>query len=218
VASLDLRSHTGVHPRLGVVDVVPFVPVGAATIDDAIAHRDDFARWLADAHGVPAFVYGPERSLPDVRRHAFVDLRPDHGPAEPHPTAGATAVGARPLLVAYNVWLDGVALDEARVIARAIRSPEVRALAFAVEDTVQVSMNLVQPLEVGPAAVYDLVAAAAPIRRAELVGLVPDAVRSAIPRARWAELDLDGDRTIEARLEAAGHPVGGTTDPAGPTI
>lgn len=92
---LDLRRHSGVHPRLGVLDVVPFVPYGGGTMADAIGERDSYAAWLGNEIGVPCFCYGPERSLPEVRRRAFVDLEPDYGPLEPHPTAGATCVGAR---------------------------------------------------------------------------------------------------------------------------
>jgi glutamate formiminotransferase len=204
VLRLDLRAHRGVHPRIGVVDVVPFVPLGAATLDDALAARDRFAAWLGGELGVPCFRYGPERSLPEIRRHAFTSLAPDTGPPEPHPTAGACAVGARPPLVAYNVWLAAADLALARHIARDIRGPAVRALGLEVGERVQVSMNLIDPSAVGPAEAFDLVAARAPVAGAELVGLVPDAVLQAVDRRRWAELDLAADRTIEARLRARG--------------
>jgi glutamate formiminotransferase len=200
VARLDLRSHAGVHPRFGVVDVVPFVPLEGSTPDDALAARDAFARWMATDLGVPCFLYGPERSLPEVRRGAFGDLRPDHGADHPHPTAGATAVGARPFLIAYNLWLADPDLPLAQRLVRALRGPAVRALALQVGSHVQVSMNLIDPDQVGPADVYDEVASVAAIARAELVGLVPDRVRDRIPRARWAELDLAGDKTINTRL------------------
>ena len=204
VLRLDLRDHEGVHPRIGVLDVVPFVPLGRSTLADALAARDRFATWAADTLGVPCFVYGPERSLPDIRRHAWADLAPTTGPDRPHPTAGAVAVGARPLLVAYNVWLADPDLDLARSIARDLRGPGVRTLGLAVGDEVQVSMNLVDPSVVGPADVYDAVAARAAIARAELVGLVPDAVLAAIDPGRWAQLDLGADRTIEARVATRG--------------
>jgi glutamate formiminotransferase len=205
VAQLDLTDHDGVHPRLGVVDVVPFVALDGSTPADAVAARDAFAAWLGDVVGVPCFRYGEERSLPEVRRRAFADLAPDTGPAEPHPTAGACAVGARPPLVAYNVWLADDDVAAARAIAAEVRRPGVRTLGLQVGARVQVSMNLVAPEEVGPAAAYDLVRAAAEARGhavagAELVGLVPERVLAAVPRARWRELDLDEDRTIEARL------------------
>lgn len=205
VDRIDLRDHRGVHPRLGAVDVVPFVPLGAAPVDDAVAARERYLRWSADELGVPAFRYGPERSLPELRRRAFVELAPDAGGPQPHRTAGATAVGARPVLVAYNVWLAEADVALARRIAAEVRGPAVRALGLPVGDRVQVSMNLVAPAEVGPAAAFDAVARRSPVAGAELVGLVPAAVLGATPRHRWAELDLADDRTIEARLESTGR-------------
>jgi glutamate formiminotransferase / 5-formyltetrahydrofolate cyclo-ligase len=194
VATIDLRRHTGVHPRLGAVDVVPFVPYGDSTMADAEVARDEFAAWVAGELGVPALVYreaGP--TLPQVRATARFQLLP-------HPTAGAVAVGARRPLVAYNVWLVEPDLDLARRIAREVRSPAVRALGLPVGDRVQVSMNLVEPLVVGPAAAYDAVAAMAPVAGAELVGLVPRAVLDAVAEDRWEELDLDARCSVEARL------------------
>ncbi|MCU0267367.1 MAG: hypothetical protein MUF83_01840 [Acidimicrobiales bacterium] len=207
VLQLDLRTHRGVHPRIGVLDVVPFVPLGPSTLRDALDARDAFARWLGDDLGVPCFLYGPERSLPTVRRSAFTDLAPDTGPRHPHPTAGATAVGARLPLVAYNLWLAEPDLARARAIAAGLRGPTVRALGLAVADAVQVSMNLVAPDVTGPADVYDLVSREAAVARAELVGLLPAAVLRRTPRERWAELDLAEDRTIEARLATTGRTV-----------
>lgn len=200
VEQLDLRSHDGVHPRIGVVDVVPFVPLRDATLPDAIGARDAFCAWAADELGVPCFRYGPERSLPDVRRGAFRTLSPDVGPVAPHPTAGAMAVGARPILVAYNVWLAEPDLDEAKRIAAGLRSPSVRALGLQVGDAVQVSMNLIAPDVTGPGAVVDAIGALAEIERCELVGLVPRAVVEREDPTRWVELDLALDATIEARL------------------
>jgi glutamate formiminotransferase len=203
VATLDLRGHDGVHPRIGVVDVVPFVALAGATAADATAARDAFGRWAAAELDLPGFAYGPERTLPEVRRDAFGALAPTWGGAAPHPTAGAVAVGARPLLVAYNLWLaPGTDLATARAVAATVRAPAVRTLGLAVGEEVQVSTNLVAPHEVGPAQVWDAVAAHAPIARAELVGLVPEAVLAATPERRWAALDLAPDRTIEARLAA----------------
>ena len=205
IETLDLRTHAGVHPRIGVVDVVPFVPLGPATIADAVAARARFASWAAVELGVPCFLYGPERSLPDVRRGAFTTIRPDTGPPSPHPTAGAIAVGARPVLVAYNLWLAAPAdTSLARRIAGEIRGPSVRALGLDVGGQPQVSCNLVAPATTGPGAVYDAVAGRARIERAELVGLLPAAVLQAEPPDRWSQLDLGADRTIEARLQEAG--------------
>lgn len=203
VERLDLRRHDGVHPRIGVVDVVPFVALAGSTMADAVRARDDFCRWAGEELQLPCFRYGPERTLPEVRRHAFGDLAPDCGPAVPHPSAGAAAVGARPLLVAYNVWLAEHDLALARRVAAAVRRPEVRALGLQVGDRVQVSMNLIDPLVVGPGVATDAVQALAEVAGCELVGLLPDAVLRGEDPARWRDLDLSADRTIEARLAAA---------------
>jgi glutamate formiminotransferase / 5-formyltetrahydrofolate cyclo-ligase len=206
VEQLDLREHSGVHPRLGVLDVVPFVPLARSTLDDAVGARGRFARWAADVLELPCFLYGPERSLPEVRKSAFSALSPDTGPPRPHRTAGATCVGARPVLVAYNLWLGrGADLALARSIASELRSPGVvRALGLQVGDEVQVSLNLVDPTALGPDAAFDAVAARAPVARAELVGLLPRSILSGIPRTRWDELDLSESRTIEAGLRIGG--------------
>lgn len=203
VELLDIGLHDGAHPRLGVVDVVPFVPLGGASMEDALAARDQFAAWAGSELGLPCFLYGPERSLPEVRRQAFAGLEPETGPRVAHPTAGAVCVGARDVLVAYNLWLTkGTPLEEGRQVAAAIRGPGVRALGLSVGEWTQVSTNLVEPAVLGPAQVYDLVAALAVVERAELVGLVPASVLTATPRHRWEELDLAPDRTIEARMES----------------
>lgn len=206
VARLDLSVHAGVHPRMGVLDVVPFVDLDEPrrTSPSALAARDRFATWAAGELGVPCFVFGPERSLPEVRRRAFRDLTPDTGPPLAHPSAGACAVGARGVLVAYNLWLANADVDVARTQASAIRGPAVRALGLGVGGMAQVSINLIAPYSVGPAVVYDAVAASAEIDRAELVGLIPHDVLHAIDRQRWSQLGLDPSRTIESRLKQAG--------------
>jgi glutamate formiminotransferase len=223
VARIDIGSHAGVHPRIGALDVVPFVPLSPTTPSDhqwseVLGARNRFAQWAGDELALPCFLYGPERSLPDVRKNAFVALAPDTGPGKPHPTAGATAVGCRPVLVAYNVWIaaDGSgeesgpahALAVARSLATELRSPTVRTLGLAVGDGAQVSFNLIDPVSASIAEVYDAVAAGAEahgcsVTRAELVGLVPTRLLLAAPRHRWPELDLAEDRTIEMRIDAA---------------
>lgn len=214
VHAVDLRLHHGVHPRSGAVDVVPFVPLfgssgrPAGPEDDlgaALAARQDFARWAADALGLPCFFYGPERSLPEVRRQAFVTLSSDNGLAAPHPSAGWCAVGARPALVAFNIWLGSTDRDAASQIASELRRPGIRALGFAVGDQVQVSCNLVDPYNVGPLEVMALVETLAGARhlaveRAELVGLAPAALLDHTPAEQWARCDLSPQRTVEARL------------------
>jgi glutamate formiminotransferase len=213
VERLDLSAHRGAHPRTGVVDVVPFVPLGwrapfeGGDLGPALQARQAFAAWMARQLEVPCFLYGPERSLPELRRRARGHGPPDLGPPRPHPTAGATAVGARPLLMAYNLWLARADLGLGRELARDLRSPQVRALAFELDGKVQVSTNLLDPLRVGPAAAYDRVAARAQVERAEVVGLVPARVLAATPRRRWAELGLDPSLTIEARWEQGGLPL-----------
>ncbi len=218
VATIDLRHHTGVHPRLGAVDVVPFVPLpGGASMDQALAAREGFIRWAGVELGLPCFRYGPERTLPEVRRHAFQPLRPDAGPPTAHPTAGATAVGARPVLVAYNVWITdgegaahadhGHARAVARSVAAALRGPGIRALGLPVGVGAQVSVNLLEPGPTSVSDLYDAVARLAGaegcrILRAELVGLVPAEVVASVPARRRRLLDVSEDRTIEARLSA----------------
>jgi glutamate formiminotransferase len=210
VALVDLRGHSGVHPRIGALDVVPFVPLGSATLADAEAAADRFAEWAGRELALPCFRYGDRRSLPEVRRGAFTEFAPDTGPPHPHPTAGATAVGARPVLVAYNLWLTRPDLELARAIARRLRTvPGVRALGLPVGERVQVSMNLVDPDRTGPGEVYREVAAlaendGAEIDGAELVGLIPERVLERVPVGEWERLDLARDRTIEARLAAGG--------------
>ena len=198
VARIDLRRHRGIHPRLGALDVVPFVPYGDSTIEQARAAREAFVVWAALELALPGLVYGDGGpNLPDLRRSARLQLLP-------HPTAGAVCVAARTPLVAFNVWLASDDLSVARRVAAAVRSPAVRALGLPVGDRVQVSMNLVDPLQVGPDAAFDAVAAHATVTGAELVGLVPDAVLRAVPQSRWDQLDLGEDRTVEARLARRG--------------
>ena len=205
VESLDLSGHEGVHPRLGVVDVVPFVALASSTVDDARRARDDFARWAAEELAVPVFLYGLERTLPDVRRSAWHTLEPDIGPSRPHPTAGAMCVGTRPVLIAYNVFLADNDLVLARDIAHRIRRPGLRTLAFVVDGTAQVSMNIVDADGISISDVYDAVADEAKALgtralRAELVGLLLERHLRMNDQSRWAELDLGPDKTIESRL------------------
>ena len=217
VQHIDLRHHDGVHPRLGALDVVPFVPLRpdgspgqpGTDLGPAIEARDRFAAWAGAELALPCFLYGPERTLPEVRRGAFGRLAPDTGPTRPHPRAGACAVGARHVLLAYNVWLATPDLAVARAVASEIRGPAVRALGLAVGTATQVSCNLVDPLVVGPAQVYDAVRRLAEqsgteVARAELVGLAPAAVVEAVASTRRAELDLGPEKTIEALLSGPG--------------
>lgn len=217
---IDLRGHRGVHPRLGAVDVVPFVALDPAEADRAVDAARGYAGWAGGTLGVPVFLYDradPQgRTLPDTRRDAFSARPPDHGPAGPHPSFGAVAVGARDVLVAVNWELGTADAGVARAVAGDVRErdgglPGVRALGLplASRDTAQVSMNLVDveatSLEDAHRAVSEAAAARrVSVERVELVGLVP-----AAELARWsAEFrswsGIGDDHTIEARLRRAG--------------
>ena len=221
VGAIDLRTHHGVHPRLGAVDVVPFVPLpfpAGATVgwDAVLAARNAFARWMATSLAVPCFLYGPERTLPEIRRGAFTTLTPDIGPVAPHPTAGACAVGARDVLIAYNVWIgassgpdspdDTGVVSVARSLAATLRRPGLRTLGVAVDGGGQVSCNVVDPARVGLLDVYDAVAGGAAahgcsVWKGELVGLLPRSALDAVPDHRWADVGLQAEDTIEFRLD-----------------
>jgi len=221
VSTIDLTGHDGVHPRFGAVDVVPFVPLvdtdGTATSWEAVvAARDGYATWSGDTLGVPCFRYGPERSLPDVRRGAFTTLASDTGPPTLHPTAGATAVGARSVLIAYNVWIeaqpdgegrgDDQVVSVARRLAARLRQPGLRTLGLAVGGAAQVSCNVVDPALVMLTDIYDTVEAGARserciVTRGELVGLLPRSALSAVPESRWNSLGLRVEDSIEFQLD-----------------
>ena len=200
LALIDMNSHEGQHPRIGAVDVVPFVPLGETTIEECVdlAHR--FGRHVADRFELPVYYYAraalrPDRTvLADIRRPQYEGLReliatderaPDIGPRQLHPTGGAVAVGARPFLIAYNINLESPDVDLAKRIARAVREssgglPRVQALGLYLEDLAcaQVSMNLldytVTPIWKVWQAVTDLAAAeGVEARESELIGLAP---------------------------------------------
>jgi glutamate formiminotransferase len=201
VEIMDINHHSGVHPRIGVVDVVPFVPVTGSSWNDAVDARNAFAQWAAQELQVPCFLYGDERTLPDIRRGAWHSLQPDVGPTSPHSTAGGMCVGARLPLIAYNLWLADVDLATTKKIAATVRSKSIRTLGLQVGNFTQVSINLVQPEVANPADAWDAVRQFTDIHHAELVGLLPRDVLVSIPEGRWEELDLADDRTIEWRLD-----------------
>ena len=165
VEQIDMREHEGEHPRMGAIDVVPFIPLMDATMEDCVALAEEFAEEFADRTDVPTYLYEeaarrPEReNLPTIREGEFEGLRetigsdperePDFGPNHIHETAGATAVGARFFLVAFNVNLDTDDLDVAQDIATSVRNSSggyrhVKAMGFDIEERgiVQVSMNM----------------------------------------------------------------------------
>jgi glutamate formiminotransferase len=188
---IDLMTHEGVHPRLGAVDVIPFYPLRDASMDVALFAALSCAGRLWQELALPSFLYeeaatSPEtRALPWIRKHAFVDLAPDVGGPEPHSTGGAAVVGARGLLVAYNVDLDVGDPQPARAIAAAIRqrfAGRVRTLGLYLPSrgAAQVSMNLLQPEttcleEVYAAVEAEALKAGVGVLNSEIVGLVPGA-------------------------------------------
>jgi glutamate formiminotransferase len=201
-ARVDMREHRGIHPRIGALDVLPFVPLRNLAIADAVAIARRVGHAIAAAPGLPVYFYGaattrPERrAVRDIRRGEYEGLSarlddpawwPDAGPAVFVPRLGATMVGARDVLVAYNVWLDSRDLGAARAIASAVRESSgglaaVQALGVPLErrGLVQISMNLLDYRRTGIARAYDAVGAEAArrglrIKRAELVGLAPRA-------------------------------------------
>ena len=207
VQLLQLDTHQGVHPRLGVVDVVPFIALDESTMHDAILARDEFAHWASSELSVPCFVYGAERTLPDIRHQAWLNLQPQYGPSAPHSTAGAICVGARDSLVAYNVWLNTKTSEkDARSIAQSVRGDGIRTLALQVGNHWQISMNLIDPDRIGPDNATDRVINIAHqhnvvIDHCELVGLIAHSALKKISENRWNELDLSSEQTIEFRRQ-----------------
>lgn len=215
-AQIDLRDHVGVHPRLGALDVVPFVALDDTPPDVAIDTARRFAAWIATGLGVPAFLYDDadprQRSLPEVRREAFGARRPDAGPGLPDPVLGAVAVGARPPLVALNLELDRDDLPLARAVARSLRErdgglPGVRALGLrlASREHAQVSMSLfalgATGLEAACTTARDRIRAGnAEVVHVELVGLVPRAELERCSTELLAWTGIGDDQTIEARM------------------
>ena len=236
---IDLTNHRGVHPRMGALDVLPFVPLGEATRLSGAADPDrDCAalavragRRIAAEAGVPVYLYGaaarrPDRAaLPAVRGRGFESLRdapdPDLGGPGLHPTAGATAVGAREVLIAYNVELAGADLELARRIAAAVRErdgglPAVRAMGVALAERglVQVSMNLLDYKVTPPAAAFAAVAelaerAGARVEASEIVGLVPAAALAGTDPATLRLRGFTPELLLERRLDLALHTMAG---------
>jgi glutamate formiminotransferase/formiminotetrahydrofolate cyclodeaminase len=225
---IDLTQHRGQHPRMGATDVVPFVPVEGVTLDDCAELARKLGRRVGESLAIPVFLYeaaatSPERvSLADVRRGEFEGLReaigqdparrPDFGPERIHPTAGATAIGARRFLVAFNANLNTPDVRVAKAVAAAVREQggglrHVRALGFSIENgrRAQVSMNLVNveatPIHRVLALVRDEAARhGAAISGCEVVGLVPE---TAMLAAAEHALQLEGfrrDQVLELRL------------------
>ncbi|MCC6465450.1 MAG: glutamate formimidoyltransferase [Planctomycetes bacterium] len=232
---IDLRQHQGEHPRMGATDVVPFIPVQGCTMQDCARLAEQVAERIARELDIPTYLYAEaarqesRRKLADVRQGEFEGLReevptnaarkPDFGPARLHESAGATAVGARFFLVAYNVNLESRDLKLAKAIAKAIREkdgglPGVQAMGFelAAEGCVQVSMNLLDFRKTSPEQVFERIRELAgkqgvAIRESELVGLVPQA---ALPANAGAALKIKNfnpaNQIIEEKLGMSKFP------------
>jgi glutamate formiminotransferase len=218
IETIDMEVHTGEHPRIGAIDVVPFVPLGSTTLDDCIALARAFGARVADRFAMPVYLYAraatrPERvRLADVRKGGYEGVRddlaarvatraPDFGPARTHPRLGAVAVGARPFLIAWNINLESTDLEIAKQIARAVREsggglPAVQGNGFWIEELkcAQVSMNL---LDFGTTPMWRVweevgrlaAEAGVGIRESELIGLAPQAAFDDVARRAGAAAD-----------------------------
>jgi glutamate formiminotransferase len=223
---VDMNTHKGEHPRLGAVDVVPFIPLAGVTMEECVELAHRFGREVAERHHVPVYFYAkaaktPERvRLPDIRKPEYEGLAalletthvPDAGPKRMHATAGAIVVGARPFLIAFNIELDSTDLKLAQRIAKEIREssgglPAVQAKGFMLTDPprAQVSMNLLDHTVTSLATVWREVetratAAGVKVLRGELIGLIP---LDAVLQVAADSLKLDGftrDRVIESHF------------------
>jgi glutamate formiminotransferase len=227
VRSIDLRTHLGEHPRVGAVDVVPFVPIEGATMEHCVALARQVGAAVSDRFGVPVYLYEEaashvgRRQLEDIRRGGFEGLgakmgepgwAPDFGPPLPHPSAGAAVIGARPPLIAYNINLNSDRLDVAKKIAAAIRQSSggfkyVKAAGFRLEHRgiVQVSMNLTN-YELTPIArVFEAVRREAErygvsILESEIIGLVPAAALVSTAEFYLQLARFGPDQILENRL------------------
>lgn len=230
VELIDMRTHEGVHPRIGALDVLPFVPLAGVTMAEAraVAHR--VGRALAEEVGVPVYFYAqasdpPGRRLGELRRGGFEtlvrgwpsgrapDLLPgawDHPGA--HPTAGVISVGARPVLLAWNVLVSGLTLAQARGIAATLREsgggfPGLRALAFELrsQDALQISMNLEDVRAVSPFDVLRRIEAevdrmGGSVGETEVIGMIPDELVFPAAADRLRLADPAAERLLSRRL------------------
>ena len=224
VELIDLTVHTGEHPRLGAADVIPFIPIKNMTMEEAVALVKAVGEEAAKRYGLPVYLYEEAASAPhrqnlaEVRKGGFEHLaekmqqpewKPDFGPNHPHPTAGASVIGARQFLVAYNINLHSNDLDMAKAIARTIRFssggfPFCKALGLRLESLgmVQVSINLTNIEKTTIHQVFDKVKAEAArygvsIANSELIGLMP--LQALVDTtAHYLQLsDFSADRVIE---------------------
>jgi len=227
MAAVDLTTHKGEHPRLGAVDVTPFIPIDGITMAECVALAKSIAEDVASRFSLPVYLYEEastnplRRNLEDIRRGEFEGLAakmakpgwaPDYGPSVPHPTAGAAVIGARMPLIAYNINLNTNRLDVAKKIASAIRMSSgglryVKAMGIPLEDRglVQVSMNLTNYEKTPIFRVFDLVKREAErygvtVLESEIVGLVPAAaLRQSVEYYLQLE-GFSGDQVLENKL------------------
>ena len=232
VELIDLRNHQGVHPRFGAVDVIPFVPLGTTPMDYCVDLARRLGARLGQELGLPVFLYEAAATRPERRNLAYVrrgefeglaarlargDDPPDFGPAVPHPSAGAVAVGARPPLVAFNAVLGTSDLRVARAVARAVRGRDgglsgVKALGLPLPSrgTVQVSMNLVDPERATLWRVLEMVRREAarygvPVTATEVVGMIPLGALVAAAREFLQAHELEPSAVLEHALWEAGE-------------
>jgi glutamate formiminotransferase len=226
-ADVDLRTHRGEHPRMGAVDVIPFIPIEGVTMAECVALARTVGAAIAERFQIPVYLYEEASSNPlrknleDIRRGEFEGLAakmatagwtPDFGPAAPHPSAGATVVGARMPLIAYNINLATDRLDVAKKIAAAIRHSSggyrfVKAMGIRLEDRgiVQVSMNLTNFEKTPIFRVFETVKREAErygvsILESEIVGLVPAAALNATAEFYLQIEGFNGDQVLENKL------------------
>jgi glutamate formiminotransferase len=229
IADIDLRSHRGEHPRMGAVDVVPFIPIEGATMADCVALARKVGAALAGRFSVPVYLYEEasanpaRRNLEDIRRGEFEGLAakmasegwtPDFGGPGPHPTAGAAVIGARMPLIAYNINLATDRLDVAKSIAAAIRFSSggfryVKAMGIALQDRgiVQVSMNLTNYEKTPIFRVFEAVRREAArygvdVLESEIVGLVPSAALTGAAEYYLRLAGFTRDLVLENRLRS----------------
>jgi glutamate formiminotransferase / 5-formyltetrahydrofolate cyclo-ligase len=232
LAVVDLTSHKGEHPRLGAVDVVPFVPIDGVTMNDCVALARETGKAVAERFGVPVYLYEEaasdpaRRNLEDIRRGEFEGLAakmatagwaPDFGPVMPHPRAGATVIGARMPLIAYNINLATDRLDVAKKIAAAVRHSTgglrfVKAMGVMLSDRgiAQVSMNLTDFDKTPIPRVFELVKREAErhgvaVLESEIVGLIPQAALLAAAEYYLQIAGFTPTQVLENRLRMTGN-------------
>ena len=231
---IDLTQHQGAHPRMGAADVVPFIPIDGVTLEDCVAMAKHVGAEIANRFAIPVYLYEaaavtPERqNLENIRRGQFEGIRaeietnparkPDFGEAKVHPTAGATVVGARKFLIAYNVFLNTADVDVAKKIAKAMRASSggfrfVKGAGFLVRGMAQVSMNLTDFEQTPIARVFEMVKREAarygvmPVS-SEIVGLIPKAALEQAAEWFLQVEHFDSSLILENRLAAV---MGGKT-------